>query len=64
MRFGLGSDNGFDLRFDPAASARANAEYINEQLRIFNDNLELTLGAYNGGEGRMRFKDLYIRPLR
>ena len=54
VRFGLVSDNGFDLRFDPAASARANAEYINEQLRIFNDNLELTLGAYNGGEGRMR----------
>ncbi|MHB1056451.1 MAG: transglycosylase SLT domain-containing protein [Rhodanobacter sp.] len=54
MRFGLGVDNGFDTRFDPAASARANAEYINEQLRIFNDNLELTLGAYNGGEGRMR----------
>src|SRR3546814_3411496 len=42
------------MRFDPAASARANAEYISEQLRIFNDNLELTLGAYNGGEGRMR----------
>ncbi len=54
MRFGLTSDDGFDLRFDPAASARANAEYINEQLRIFNNNLELTLGAYNGGEGRMR----------
>jgi membrane-bound lytic murein transglycosylase D len=54
MRFGLGSDGGFDLRFDPAASARANAEYINEQLRVFNDNLELALGAYNGGEGRMR----------
>lgn len=54
MRFGLGSDSGFDLRFDPAASARANAEYINEQLRAFNDNLELALGAYNGGEGRMR----------
>ncbi|KZC18647.1 MULTISPECIES: transglycosylase SLT domain-containing protein [Rhodanobacter] len=54
MRFGLGSDSGFDLRFDPAASARANAEYINEQLRVFNDNLELALGAYNGGEGRMR----------
>ncbi len=54
MRFGLVNDDGFDLRFDPAASARANAEYINEQLRIFNNNLELTLGAYNGGEGRMR----------
>ncbi|WP_426702684.1 transglycosylase SLT domain-containing protein [Rhodanobacter sp. Col0626] len=53
-RFGLGVDNGFDTRFDPAASARANAEYINEQLRIFNNNLELTIGAYNGGEGRMR----------
>ncbi|WP_449428192.1 transglycosylase SLT domain-containing protein [Rhodanobacter umsongensis] len=54
MRFGLGMDNGFDTRFDPAASARANAEYLNEQLAIFNNNLELTIGAYNGGEGRMR----------
>ncbi|HWX67536.1 MAG TPA: transglycosylase SLT domain-containing protein [Rhodanobacter sp.] len=54
VRFGLGMDNGFDTRFDPAASARANAEYLNEQLGIFNNNLELTIGAYNGGEGRMR----------
>ncbi|WEN16765.1 transglycosylase SLT domain-containing protein [Rhodanobacter sp. AS-Z3] len=54
MRFGLVSDNGFDTRFDPAASARANAEYINEQLRIFNDNLEVTIAAYNAGEGRVR----------
>ncbi|HEX5307439.1 MAG TPA: transglycosylase SLT domain-containing protein [Dyella sp.] len=54
VRFGLNSDSGFDTRFDPAESARANAEYLNEQLRVFNDNLELTLGAYNGGEGRMR----------
>lgn len=53
-RFGLTTINGFDTRFDPSASARANAEYINEQLRIFNNNLELTIGAYNGGEGRMR----------
>ncbi len=54
LRFGLGTDSGFDTRFDPAESARANAEYLNEQLRIFNNNLELTIGAYNGGEGRMR----------
>ncbi|OOG63494.1 lytic transglycosylase [Rhodanobacter sp. B04] len=54
MRFGLGMDNGFDTRFDPQASARANAEYLNEQLQVFNNNLELTIGAYNGGEGRMR----------
>jgi len=54
LRFGLTSDSGFDTRFDPTQSARANAEYIDEQLKVFNDNLELTLGAYNGGEGHMR----------
>lgn len=54
LRFGLGNAGGFDLRFDPAAAARANAEYMNEQLKIFNDNLELTLAAYNAGEGRVR----------
>ena len=52
-RFGLGG-NGFDERLDPAAVARANVRYIEEQLAAFNDNLELTLAAYNGGEGRMR----------
>ncbi|GAA0261619.1 transglycosylase SLT domain-containing protein [Rhodanobacter caeni] len=54
LRFGLVTQDGFDLRFDPAQSARANAEYINQQLKIFNNNLELVLAAYNGGEGRMR----------
>lgn len=54
LRFGLTSDSGFDTRFDPAQSARANAAYMDEQLSKFNNNLELTLGAYNGGEGRMR----------
>lgn len=54
LRFGLTNDNGFDLRFDPAASARANADYIDEQLKVFNNNLEITLAAYNAGEGRMR----------
>jgi len=54
LRFGLGNVDGFDQRFDPRLSARANAAYVNEQLRIFNNNLELVLGAYNGGEGAMR----------
>lgn len=54
LRFGLSEQDGFDTRFDPAESARANAQYMNEQLKVFNDNLELTLAAYNGGEGRMR----------
>jgi len=52
-RFGLGVVDGFDQRFDPALSARANAAYINEQLAVFNDNLELAIAAYNGGEGAM-----------
>ncbi|MGH8042091.1 MAG: transglycosylase SLT domain-containing protein [Rudaea sp.] len=53
-RFGLGVIDGFDQRFDPALSARANAAYINEQLGVFNDNLELAIAAYNGGEGAMQ----------
>ncbi len=50
-RFGLHIVNGFDQRFDPRLEAQANAAYINEQLKAFNDNLALTLAAYNGGEG-------------
>lgn len=51
QRFGLGTVDGFDQRFDPRLETKANAAYINEQLKAFNDNLELTIAAYNGGEG-------------
>jgi len=52
-RFGLGQDgSGFDSRFDPQRSARANAAYINERFGELNRNLEYTIAAYNGGEGR------------
>lgn len=54
LRFGLTTVDGFDERFDPGLSAKANAAYMDEQLKEFNDNLELTLAAYNGGEGRLR----------
>ncbi len=54
LRFGLGTVGGFDQRFDPRLSARANAAYINEQLAVFNNQLELVIGAYNGGEGAMQ----------
>jgi membrane-bound lytic murein transglycosylase D len=54
LRFGLNNTSGFDLRFDPGAAAHANAAYMNEQLKVFNDNLELSLAAYNAGEGRMK----------
>ena len=52
-RFGLRGDGGFDTRFDPAASARANAAYLNERFAELNGDLALALAAYNGGEGRI-----------
>jgi len=53
-RFGLGRENGFDQRFDPALAARANVAYLNERFAALNDNLELALAAYNGGENRVQ----------
>lgn len=52
-RFGLNRGGRFDLRFDPAESARANAAYLNERFAELNNNLALALAAYNGGEGRL-----------
>jgi membrane-bound lytic murein transglycosylase D len=54
VRFGLTTVDGFDMRYDPAAAARANVAYLSEQFRYLNNNLEMALAAYNGGEGRMR----------
>jgi membrane-bound lytic murein transglycosylase D len=52
-RFGLYRDvTGFDSRFDPQQAARANASYVNERFAALNRNLEYTIAAYNGGEGR------------
>ena len=53
QRFGLGNTNGFDTRFDPQLSARANVQFLNERFAELNNNLELAVAAYNGGEGRM-----------
>jgi len=53
-RYGLGVENGFDTRLDPAAATRANVAYLNERFAELNDNLELALAAYNGGEGRVQ----------
>lgn len=52
-RFGLGVDgSGFDTRYDPRASAEAAASYLMERYGQLNSNIELSLAAYNGGEGR------------
>jgi membrane-bound lytic murein transglycosylase D len=52
-RYGLYSQNGFDMRLDPVAATRANAAYVTDQLEEFDD-LGLALAAYNSGESRMR----------
>ena len=54
QRFGLNYSDGFDQRYDPQLAARANAAYLNEQLEVLNNNLEMVIAAYNGGEGRMQ----------
>ena len=52
-RFGLGPDGtGFDTRYDARAAAEASAAYLNERLRELNNDVELALAGYNGGEGR------------
>ena len=52
-RFGLGLDGtGFDTRYDPQSAAQAAADYLMERYRALDNNIEMTLAAYNGGEGR------------
>jgi membrane-bound lytic murein transglycosylase D len=53
-RYGLGTEDGFDMRLDPEAATRANVAYLNDQFEVLNDSLELTLAAYNGGEHRLK----------
>ncbi len=52
--YGLRDVGGFDQRLDPAAATRANVAYLNNNLALFNNDLEKVLAAYNGGESRMR----------
>ncbi|MDH3283133.1 MAG: transglycosylase SLT domain-containing protein [Acidobacteriota bacterium] len=54
LRYGLGSDDGFDTRLDPVAATRASAAYLNDQFGAFNNDLEKTLAAYNVGESKLR----------
>ncbi len=52
-RFGLSRASGFDERFDARRITEANVAFLNDQFRVFNNDLELALAAYNGGEGRV-----------
>jgi membrane-bound lytic murein transglycosylase D len=53
-RYGLGSEAGFDLRFDPSSASRASVAYLSDRLEELNHDLELSLAAYNSGEGRLK----------
>lgn len=37
----------------PKLVTRANVDFLSDRFRELNNDLELALGAYNGGEGRM-----------
>lgn len=54
LGYGLGRVDGFDTRFDAQLASRASVRYLNDRFRELNGSLELSLAAYNGGEGRMR----------
>jgi membrane-bound lytic murein transglycosylase D len=43
---------GFDTRYDPYAASEASVSYLNERMRELNRSIEMSLAAYNGGEGR------------
>jgi membrane-bound lytic murein transglycosylase D len=53
LRFGLTTEDGFDQRFDPAASARASVAYLRARFAEHDGDLALALAAYNGGETRV-----------
>jgi membrane-bound lytic murein transglycosylase D len=51
--YGLGNDgSGFDTRYDPRSAAAAAASYLQQRYAELNNSIELSLAAYNGGEGR------------
>ena len=61
QRYGLGSANGFDERLDPAKSARASVDYLNDQFQRLGQSLEKTLAAYNAGENRLARLDRRLK---
>lgn len=51
--YGLGNDgSGFDTRYDPRSAAAAAASYLQQRYAELDNSIELSLAAYNGGEGR------------
>ncbi len=53
VRFGLKVDSNKDERFDTQASTSAALDYLSFLYKKFDQNISLTLAAYNAGEGRV-----------
>lgn len=53
-RFGLTVNEQQDQRFDIAPSTQAAMQYLDFLYRKFNGDINLTLAAYNAGEGRVQ----------
>ncbi len=53
IRFGLKVDSNKDERFDTKASTGAALDYLSFLYKKFDQNISLTLAAYNAGEGRV-----------
>ncbi|WP_230411877.1 transglycosylase SLT domain-containing protein [Denitromonas iodatirespirans] len=49
---------------DPATNLLGGARYLSDLLRLFNDDLELALAAYNAGENAVMKYDKQIPPYR
>lgn len=49
---------------DPATNLLGGARYLSDLLRLFNDDLELALAAYNAGENAVMKYDNRIPPYR
>jgi membrane-bound lytic murein transglycosylase D len=60
-RLGISGKLGeYDLRFNPAQSAKAAALYIAEQSQLYSGDVTKILAAYNSGENRMaRLNKIY-----
>ena len=64
-RYGVAEDKKQTIAqklFDPATNLRIGTRYLRDLLRLFEDDLQLALAAYNAGEGAVQRYDNRIPP--
>lgn len=55
---------GVDDVFDPAQNIRGGAQYLRDLLKMFDNNMELAVAAYNAGEKAVMNNGNHIPPYR